>query len=43
VDERLLERVRELHAANCFAYGSRRIWKALPRDRKRAGRVASSV
>jgi putative transposase len=28
-DERLLERIRELHAANDFAYGSRRMWKAL--------------
>ena len=28
-DERLLERIRELHAANYFAYGSRRMWKAL--------------
>jgi hypothetical protein len=26
-DERLLERIRELHAANYFAYGSRRMWK----------------
>ena len=28
-DERLLGRIRELHAANYFAYGSRRMWKAL--------------
>jgi putative transposase len=28
-DERLLERIRELHAKNYFAYGSRRMWKAL--------------
>ena len=32
-DERLLARIRELHAANYYAYGSRRMWKAL----KRAG------
>ncbi len=28
-DERLLERIREVHAANYYAYGSRRMWKAL--------------
>jgi len=28
-DERLLEQIRELHAKNYFAYGSRRMWKAL--------------
>jgi len=28
-DERLLGRIRELHAKNYFAYGSRRMWKAL--------------
>jgi putative transposase len=28
-DERLLERIRELHGKNYFAYGSRRMWKAL--------------
>ena len=28
-DERLLGRIRGLHAANYFAYGSRRMWKAL--------------
>jgi transposase InsO family protein len=32
-DERLLARIRELHAANYYAYGSRRMWIAL----KRAG------
>jgi putative transposase len=36
-DERLLERIRELHAANYFAYGYRRMWKALGR----AGEVVS--
>ena len=30
-DERLLGRVRELHAANYYAYGYRRMWKALRR------------
>jgi hypothetical protein len=30
-DERLLERIRELHAANYYAYGYRRMWKALRR------------
>jgi transposase InsO family protein len=30
-DERLLGRIRELHAANYYAYGSRRMWKALRR------------
>ena len=28
-DKRLLARIREIHAANYFAYGSRRMWKAL--------------
>jgi putative transposase len=37
-DERLLERIRELHAANYFAYGSRRMWKALLRDGWQVGR-----
>jgi transposase InsO family protein len=30
-DERLLGRIRELHAANYYAYGSRRMWIALTR------------
>jgi putative transposase len=30
-DERLLERIREVHAANYHAYGYRRMWKALLR------------
>jgi transposase InsO family protein len=30
-DERLLERIREVHAANYYAYGSRRMWIALRR------------
>jgi putative transposase len=37
-DERLLDRIRELHAANYFAYGSRRMWKALLRDGEQVGR-----
>ena len=37
-DERLLERIRELHAANYFAYGSRRMWKALLRAGESVGR-----
>jgi putative transposase len=37
-DERLLGRIRELHAANSFAYGSRRMWKALRRAGEDAGR-----
>jgi hypothetical protein len=37
-DERLLERIRELHAANYFAYGSRRMWKALRRGGESVGR-----
>jgi hypothetical protein len=27
-DERLIGRIRELHAANYYPYGSRRMWKA---------------
>jgi transposase InsO family protein len=30
-DERLLARIREVHAANYYAYGYRRMWKALRR------------
>ena len=30
-DERLLDRIRELHAANYYAYGYRRMWMALRR------------
>ena len=37
-DERLLERIRELHAANYYAYGSRRMWKALLREGEQIGR-----
>jgi putative transposase len=37
-DERLLARIRELHAANYYAYGSRRMWKALVREGEQAGR-----
>jgi putative transposase len=37
-DERLLGRIRELHAANYYAYGSRRMWKALQRAGEQVGR-----
>jgi hypothetical protein len=37
-DERLLERIREIHAANYYAYGSRRMWKALQRAGESVGR-----
>jgi putative transposase len=37
-DERLLGRIRELHAANYFAYGYRRMWKALVRAGERVPR-----
>jgi putative transposase len=37
-DERLLDRIRETHAANYHAYGSRRTWKALLRAGESVGR-----
>ena len=37
-DERLLERIFELHRANYLAYGSRRMWKALLRAGEQVGR-----
>jgi putative transposase len=37
-DERLLARIRELHAANYSAYGYRRMWIALKRVGERVGR-----
>jgi putative transposase len=37
-DERLLGRIEELHAANYFAYGYRRMWKALLRAGEHVGR-----
>jgi putative transposase len=37
-DERLLGRIGEIHAANFYAYGSRRMWKALRRAGEDAGR-----
>ena len=37
-DERLLGRIRELHAANYYAYGYRRMWKALARAGETAPR-----
>jgi transposase InsO family protein len=37
-DGRLLERIREIHAANYYAYGSWRMWKALQRSGEQVGR-----
>ncbi len=37
-DERLLERIRQIHASNYFAYGYRRMWKALIRTGEKVGR-----
>jgi transposase InsO family protein len=37
-DERLLARIEELHAANYYAYGYRRTWKALGRAGETVGR-----
>jgi putative transposase len=37
-DERLLELIRAIHAANYFAYGSWRMWKALQRAGEQVGR-----
>lgn len=37
-DERLLDRIREVHAANYYAYGYRRTWKALGRAGEQVGR-----
>ena len=37
-DERLLGRIRELHASNYYAYGYRRMWVALQRAGERVGR-----
>ena len=37
-DERLLARIRELHAANYYAYGYRRMWLALRRAGEQAPR-----
>jgi putative transposase len=37
-DERLLARISELHAANYYAYGYRRMWKALRRVGERVPR-----
>jgi len=37
-DERLLARIRELHASNYYAYGYRRMWKTLRRAGERAPR-----
>ena len=37
-DERLLGLITDLHARNYYAYGSRRMWKALLRSGERVGR-----
>ncbi len=37
-DQRLLEVIRQTHAANYFAYGYRRLWKALQRAGEPVGR-----
>jgi putative transposase len=37
-DERLLGRIREVHEGNYFAYGYRRMWKALRRAGERVSR-----
>jgi putative transposase len=37
-DERLLDRIRETHAANYYAYGYRRMWLALKRAGEDVGR-----
>jgi len=37
-DERLLQTIRKTHADNYFAYGSRRMWKALLRAGEQVGR-----
>jgi putative transposase len=37
-DERLLGRIREIHQANYYAYGSRRMWKAMRRAGEQVGR-----
>jgi putative transposase len=37
-DERLLAKISELHAINYYAYGSRRVWKALLRAGETVGR-----
>jgi putative transposase len=37
-DERLLQRIREVHGANYYAYGYRRTWKALRRAGEPVGR-----
>ena len=42
-DERLLERIESVHAANYHAYGYRRTWLALRRDgRRRSAATGSS-
>lgn len=37
-DQRLLARIKEIHAANYFAYGARKMWKALKAQGEDVGR-----
>jgi len=41
-DERLLGRIQAIHAANYYAYGSRRMWVALQRAGEQVGRGLST-
>jgi putative transposase len=41
-DERLLERIKEVHKANYWAYGYRRTWIALQRAGEEVGAAACS-
>ena len=42
-DERLLEAIRELHAANYYAYGYRKMWLALRRAGETSAETTSSA
>ena len=42
-DERLLEQIERLHAANYFAYGSRRMWKPCGSRARTSAAAASSA
>ena len=42
-DERLLARIEEVHAANYYAYGYRRTWKAMLRAGESCGRDRDSL
>lgn len=37
-DQRLLAKIKEIHATNYFAYGSRKTWKALRANGENVGR-----